>query len=113
MLLSLMPVGMNCVGDFREQTSVTNITQFCFLNIYIGQETRTNIYVKNRKEGVLTSPAAIVNMCGVKFWPAEPASTTPIWANKAAAQEQCQHPNIDKKQVLILKQTLIKEIKSS
>jgi hypothetical protein len=44
-----------------------------------------------------SSPAAIVNMCGVKFWPAEPASTTPIWANNAAAQEQCQHPNIDKK----------------
>jgi hypothetical protein len=62
MLLSLMPVGMNCVGDFREQTSVTKYHTILFSE-----------YLH------------------------EPASTTPIWANNAAAQEQCQHPNIDKK----------------
>jgi hypothetical protein len=30
MLLSLMSVGMNCVGDFREQTSVTKYHTILF-----------------------------------------------------------------------------------
>jgi hypothetical protein len=35
-----------------------------------------------------SSPAATVMMCGVKPWPAEPASTTPGCTNQEAASGQ-------------------------
>jgi hypothetical protein len=44
-----------------------------------------HLILRSQDKRKLTSPAATVMMCGVKPWPAEPASTTPGCTNQEAA----------------------------